>query len=144
MAASPSKSAPSRVWEETGDKATLEFETDQVVKTEADLLRISEIDQTRWRIVKMRVSSYQVTLKLKTEKGDTPKLVQMFAIRAELALILPSHYLDASEAIFKRLESVSPSGFPWTNPAKSGQIRPKAKDHLLVACFFDLHLGKLC
>ena len=127
-------------WTQEGEKATCEFTSAELVRSEADAMRLAGVDANRWRVAKMRIKTYQTAMKMKTgkDKPDEEKIVQLYAIRLDLELILPEPYLDATEALFRRLEEQAPIfDFPPL-------ISPQSDSHVLVINLFDCHFGKLC
>lgn len=134
----PTGPPQAREWIQEGDKATCNFTTDQLVRGEADAIRLSGLDTNRWRVVRMWLSNYQTAMKLRKGK-DAPeeeKIVQLTSVKLELALILPEPYLDATEALFKRLEAKAPRFAPVASSLEPAPC-------IAEIDLFDVHFGKL-
>jgi hypothetical protein len=127
-----------RGWSEGSGEATLEFRTPEIVRTEADAIRVGKVDLTRWRVKRWTLKTYQVCTKNKLiDKTHETKVTQLYAVKLDLESILPKPYLDASEALWKRLEERSPH-FDFSQPV------PVDASLLCELDLFDVHFGKLC
>lgn len=134
-------------FEEKGDDGRLSCVTREEVRGEDDLVRVCKIDLTRWSIKKMRVKAYQAAMKLETKEvrdsggrrviAHRPHTVQLFSISADLERVLPRPYLDATDALFARIEAAAPE---YPEPPGTIQDDP----FLAQIGLFDVHLAKLC
>lgn len=135
-------------WDESGDTAKVNciVGADGVV-TEDDLVRVCKIDLTRWRIVRMKFKAYQGQMKIGVRELDnkgtpriireTPHVVQLFSVSADLERVMPKPYMDATEALFERLEKAAPRLI----------LPPIVRDdtpYVMAINIFDAHIAKLC
>ncbi len=128
-----------REWSEGQGEATLEYRTPEIVRTEADAIRVGKVDLMRWRVKRWTLKTYQVATKNKlADKTHETKVTQLYAVRLDLESILPKPYLDASEALWKRLEERSP------NFDQEPQVVSVDASLLCEFDLFDMHFGKLC
>lgn len=125
------------------DGGTVEYSTRRPIVTEADAIAHARIDLTRWRVVRCKITSGEVAMKLRDfdPKGKTasekPTTVPVWWITLKLEAILPRHERDSLEGLFARLEK--PRGAATV--AAPRPVEPGST--LCVMDLVDLHFGKL-
>lgn len=120
-------------WDEKGDAATVTARTAELVRTEADAVRVCGVDLTRWAVDRLTVKTYQMAHK--DDRTGAAVVTQMFAVTLHLKRRHPRPVQDAAEALWKRFVDASP------------RVRPKYRQPeqplLAVACLSDAHFNKL-
>lgn len=156
----PTPPPPDRFVED-GDSATLEKTLPGIVRTEADALRLSQVDLTVWRVKRCEIVHWSNPLNVKqgqevvdlTKTGFNGKTRTVQALRqlpskseqqqqtrVKLVLerLLPKPQRDALDLLWERMKAHAPK-YP-----KLPAPRIKGESHLAVFCLFDSHFGKLC
>lgn len=133
-----------------GDKLSVEFSSDTPIETEADLFAKTKLDQSKWRVLKLRLSGSQVSMKMRRQVGMAkgkpiyetyPLKKQNFAISATLERIPPDPLREAGKILFDRMAEIAPK-FRY-KPVVAKQSRSKGR-HLCELGLYDIHFGKLC
>jgi len=104
-----------------------------------DAVRHCKVDQSVWRVKDYECGAWQVAMKLKGGKDEPekPAVQPCWKIRLKLERIWPKAISDATEALFAKLEKLSPKSWPKVNR------KPTRDPHLMVVGLFDVHFGKL-
>lgn len=130
----------------TGDRTTVEFETDKLISTEAEALAHAKIDPLVWRVAKCTISNWQVPIKLRIvdagglRMSDAPHVKQMSGVKLELLPLIPNAYREATSLLCDRIKSLAPTYRPTHVPLSFRKIE---SPHLFVVDIFDAHFGKL-
>jgi hypothetical protein len=135
-------------FEAAGDKAKVEcvVHSSSGIVTDDDLARVCKLDLSKWRIVRIRVKAYQTGMKL-TEKeqapngvvrriSETPHVVQLHSVSAELERVAPKNDLDSLPLIFAPLRDLAPRFGEFAPPPSDASV-------MLVIGLMDVHFGKL-
>jgi hypothetical protein len=154
-----------RQFAEAGDTAELKFTTPHVVRTKEDAIRYGEVDTTVWKVVKWECTSNEmvakneklvrsrddkykvetvdgverrrlVESKEKTWKLKTPERHHLWRVHLKLERIMPQPYMDATEALFRRLEDYAPR---YEFPA----VVEPASPYFMELDLFDVHFANL-
>jgi hypothetical protein len=120
---------------ESGDSSTVEVLTSEAVKTEADAIRVCEVDTTTWRVKKFSVKLWTTSMKVRRADGsEKPTAVQNYRVSLDLERIKEKPVYLALEGVLNRIRSHAPK---YATPKVS-------RDKILNAfCLFDVHFGKL-
>lgn len=129
-----------------GDSSVQTILTTTPVKTEADVIRVFEIDTSVWRIDRFECTAWNTAMKLKetaesdgkTVSVEKPVLTQQYRVKAYLKRIFSRHLHDATDIVFQRIRNHALDYRPIKYTKNTKEY------HLAVVGLFDAHFGKLC
>ena len=143
-------------WTETVDNTTINHDEKEdgsavvninsiLINTLEEAIKVAKIDLVKWRVARHRISSSQVTMKLREHKGNdkdgnpiivnTPKTVANWHIQIFLAPNESRHSYYAIENLIQKIPSFKFSKF---KPINYG----KRSGYAAIMAIIDAHLGK--
>jgi hypothetical protein len=120
---------------ESGDDCTLEFAIRKRVVTLEDAIAYAQVDLAIWYVDRFDVVDWEMGYK---NAENVAESLPLHRVKMYLKRVLPKSLLQATEAIFKRLEEKAPVVFD--RPI----CRPKPKSVMMEINIADAHMAKLC
>jgi len=131
---------PAYTYRETRDGATIVTRTDERVTSLEDLIRVCQIDTTRWEVDSWECSAWETPLRGKS-KG-TAIQVTNFRVKAKLKPVADKGLRDGIEAFFAQSEWRHAAREQYERHAPAVHVRTGER-HLLDVGLYDVHFGKL-